>query len=70
MANVFVNYRSSSLDEPLTLYDFRIDFPSSDVGNVSMDLGAFKTRVPKSSTVRRRWIPCSGIFSTPREILS
>lgn len=50
MANVFVNYRSSSLEEPLTRYDFKLDFPSSDVGNVSMDLGAFKARVPKNWT--------------------
>lgn len=50
MANVFVNYRSSILEEPLTRYDFRIDFPSSDVGNISMDLGSFKTRVPKNWT--------------------
>jgi hypothetical protein len=50
MANVFVNYRSSSLEEPLSRYDFKIDFPSTDVGNVSMDLGGFKTRVPKSWT--------------------
>ena len=50
MANILVNYRSSSLEEPLTRYDFKLDFPSSDVGNVSMDLGAFKTRVPRNWT--------------------
>jgi hypothetical protein len=50
LANVFVNYRSSSAAEPLTRYDFRVDFPSTDVGNVNMDVGTFKTRVSKDWT--------------------
>jgi hypothetical protein len=50
LANVFVNYRTSSAAEPLTRYDFRVDFPSADVGNVSMDLGTFRTRVAKDWT--------------------
>lgn len=48
-ANAFVCYRSSSAEEPLIRYDYKLDFPPSEIGNVTMDVIDFKT------TVARDW---------------
>ncbi len=49
-ANVFVSYRASSADEPLTRYGFMLDFPVSSIGNVTLDVNTFATRLS------REWI--------------
>ena len=46
-ANVFVSYRSSSADEPLTRYGFVLDFPVSSMGNVTLDVNTFATRLSR-----------------------
>ena len=46
-ANVFVSYRSSSADEPLTRYGFMLDFPVSSIGNVTLDVNTFATRLSR-----------------------
>ena len=46
-ANLFVSYRSSSADEPLSQYGFMLDFPVSSIGNVTLDVNTFMTRTSR-----------------------
>lgn len=46
-ANACVNYRSSSAEEPLIRYGYRLDFPESEIGNVTLDVNQFDTCVSK-----------------------
>jgi hypothetical protein len=46
-ANAFVCYRSSIADEPLIRYGYKLDFPASEIGNVTLNVSDFKTCVEK-----------------------
>ncbi len=46
-ASAFVSYRSSSAEEPLIRYGYKLDFPESEIGNVSLNVNDFKTCVAR-----------------------
>lgn len=49
-ANAFISYRSSSAEEPLVRYGYKLDFPESEIGNVTLNANEFDTCVSKAWT--------------------
>lgn len=47
LANAFVSYRSTSAEEPLIRYGYKLDFPESEIGRVTLNVNNFKTCVSK-----------------------
>jgi|GEM_PF-4780988 len=49
-ASAFVSYRSSSAEEPLVRYGYKLDFPQSQIGSVTLNVNEFNTCVSKNWT--------------------
>jgi len=60
-ASMFVSYRAAIAEEPLSRYAFLLDFPVSNLSNLSVDLGGMHTRVARNWQAPRQTLtdaPC------------